>query len=177
MAVAAATGMVFAGPVAAVVTGVATYVSARRWRRRTEPLPVRLILILLLLEIRSGRSILAAVSAAAETLPEHPELRRVARVALVAGLPATLDDAPEPLRPLLAELTRAQRSGASVESAVRRLLDEDLAEERASRLARARSLPVRLMVPVTLLMLPGLVLALYAPSLFQVFHELTGAAY
>jgi hypothetical protein len=55
------------------------------------------------------------------------------------------------------------------------MLEQSLAEERTRRLARARSLPVRLMVPVTLFMLPGLVLMLYAPSLFQLFDELTGA--
>jgi hypothetical protein len=54
-------------------------------------------------------------------------------------------------------------------------MDEDLARERAKRLAKARSLPVRLMIPLTLLVLPGLVLLLYAPSLVQLFDDLTGA--
>jgi hypothetical protein len=35
-------------------------------------------------------------------------------------------------------------------------------------------LPVKLMLPVTLLMLPGLVLLLYGPSLLGMFSELTG---
>jgi len=30
------------------------------------------------------------------------------------------------------------------------------------------------MIPVTLLMLPGLILAMYAPSLLATFEELTG---
>lgn len=75
---------------------------------------------------------------------------------------------------MLGQLARAQRSGASLTDTVRRLIEDDLAGERTARLARARSLPTRLMVPVTLLMLPGLVLLLYAPSLIAVFEELVG---
>jgi hypothetical protein len=41
-------------------------------------------------------------------------------------------------------------------------------------LVKARSLPVKLMVPITLLMLPGLVLVIYAPTLFGLFSDLTG---
>ena len=55
------------------------------------------------------------------------------------------------------------------------MLDTELAAEKARRIARARSLPVKLMIPVTLLMLPGLVLLLYGPSLLSMFSELTGA--
>jgi hypothetical protein len=55
------------------------------------------------------------------------------------------------------------------------MLDAHLAAERARKLARARTLPTRLMIPVTLLMLPGLILAIYAPSLLATFNDLTGA--
>jgi hypothetical protein len=57
---------------------------------------------------------------------------------------------------------------------VRRLLDNELAADRTERIARARTIPTRLMIPVTLLMLPGLVLLLYAPSLLGLFEDLTG---
>ncbi|HEX6221173.1 MAG TPA: hypothetical protein VF115_08780, partial [Acidimicrobiia bacterium] len=69
---------------------------------------------------------------------------------------------------------RAQRSGASLGGSVRRMLDNALASERARKLARARTLPTRLMIPVTLLMLPGLILTMYAPSLLATFDDLTG---
>jgi hypothetical protein len=54
------------------------------------------------------------------------------------------------------------------------MLENELAADRARRVARARTLPVRLMIPLTLLMLPGLILLLYAPSLLAMFEDLTG---
>lgn len=169
-------GLALLGPLAAIVSGL-VYAVSHRWRARVSPPPIRLILILLLLELRSGRSVLAALTAASDAIPEYGQLKRVARLALISGLPAALDRAPPSLRPLLTQLARARRSGASLQTTVRRLLEEDLAEDRATRLARARALPVRLMLPVTLLMLPGLVLLLYAPSLLRVFNGLTGAMF
>jgi hypothetical protein len=133
-----------------------------------------LVLLLLLVELRSGLSVLASLIEVAVSLPEHENLRRVSRVARVSGLTASLAHADHRLRPVIAHLSRAQRSGASLSGTVRRLLDGELASERARRIARARSLPVLLMLPVTLLMLPGLILALYAPSLLGMFEDLTG---
>ena len=143
-------------------------------RPRAAPVPARLVLIVILIEIRSGRSVLAALHGAAVRLPGHTELTRVARLAAVAGLSASIAAAPRDLRPILSQLARAQRSGASLTGTVHRLIEADLADERAARMARARSLPARLMIPVTLLMLPGLVLLIYAPSLISVFEDLVG---
>ena len=131
-------------------------------------------MLLLLVELRSGRSVLASLISVAETLPGYQSLRKVARVALVEGLDAAIPHADQRLRPVIAQLGRAQRSGASLSGAIRRMLENGLAEDRARRIARARALPIRLMVPVTLLMLPGLVLFLYAPSLLASFEDLTG---
>lgn len=143
-------------------------------RERVTVIPARLVLIVILIEIRSGLSVLAALQAAADRLAGHAELARVVRLASVAGLSASVAAAPRDLRPIMSQLARAQRSGASLAGTVHRLIEDDLAEERSIRLARARSLPTRLMVPVTLLMLPGLVLLTYAPSLIAVFEDLVG---
>ena len=151
-----------------------TLLLVRRRRDRPTAIPTRLVLIAILIEIRSGRSVLAALQGASARLSGHTDLARVARLAAVAGLSASLPAAPRHLRPIVSHLARAQRSGASLTATVHRLLEEDLADERAARLARARSLPTRLMVPVTLLMLPGLVLLVYAPSLITVFEDLVG---
>jgi hypothetical protein len=130
--------------------------------------------MLLFVELRSGRSVLAALQSTASLLPHDRDLGRVARVAMVSGLTAAIEHANPRLRPVISQLARAQRSGSSLSGTVRRLIEEDLAEERASRLARARALPARLMVPVTLLMLPGLVLLLYGPSLVRLYQDLLG---
>lgn len=173
--VAGAAGLVVAGPPGALA-GVLVPLVARRLRARSEPdPPVRLVLLLLLVELRSGLSVLAALQQVSGHLPGHSNLALVARVATVSGLTAAIPIAGPEVRPVVAQLARAQRSGAALSTTVRRLIDQDLASERTDRLARARSLPVRLMIPITLLMLPGLVLLLYAPSLLQLFADLAGS--
>jgi hypothetical protein len=148
-------------------------VSRRSRPRQPEP-SLRLILIVVLVEIRSGRSVLSALQTAAARLPGNAGLVRVSRLATVAGLTDAVQHSPASLRGALNQLARAQRTGASLSETVRRMIDDDLAEERARRLARARSLPPRLMVPVTLFMLPGLVILLYAPSVLALFDEMLG---
>lgn len=171
----ASVGVLLGGPIGAVVGGLAPGVWRRLVRARRAPdTPTTLVLLLLLVEIRSGLSVLAALIEVSETLPGYESLRRVARVARVSGLVTALQYAEDGLRPVVAQLARAQRSGASLSGAVRKMLESELAADKARRIARARTLPVRLMVPVTLLMLPGLVLALYAPSLLGMFEDLTG---
>lgn len=172
--VAAAVGLVLAGPFGALVGGTIPMVTTRIRRRQAPDPPIRLVLLLLLVQLRSGSSVLAALIAVSQSLPTYPSLRRVARVAQVSGLLSAISHGDEQLRPVLSQLTRAQRSGASVSATVRRMLETELATDRARQLARARTLPVRLMIPVTLFMLPGLVLLLYAPSLLAMFDELTG---
>lgn len=157
-----------------VAAAIGLLIVRRRREERGESAPTRLVLMVLLIEIRSGRSVLAALQAAAARLPGDPDLSRVARLASVSGLAASLPAASEPLKPVLSQLARAQRSGASLTGTVHRLIEDDLAEERSLRLARARSLPTRLMIPVTLFMLPGLVLLVYAPSLVALFDDLVG---
>lgn len=167
-------GLVVAGPLGAMVGAAAPHVW-KLLRHRSEPdPPATLILLLLLVQLRSGLSVLAAIIAVSDAVPAYRSLKTVARVARVSGLTSAMPYADGHLRPVLAQLARAQRSGASLSGSVRRMLEERLASDRAQRIARARTLPVRLMIPVTLLMLPGLILLLYAPSLLAMFEDLTG---
>jgi hypothetical protein len=78
------------------------------------------------------------------------------------------------LNAVLSQLARAQKSGAALGDTVRSMIEADIAAEKARRVARSRALPVRLMLPITLLVLPGMVLLLYAPSLLRLFDELSG---
>lgn len=169
-----AVGVGLFGPLGGVI-GVVLPLAWRWWRTRTEPSPpLELVLLVLLVELRSGLSVLAALLQVSQALPAHSNLKIVARVATVDGLVAASEVADPELRPVLSHLARAQRTGASLSGAVRRLLEDHLASDRTKRIAKARALPVRLMIPVTLLMLPGLVLMLYAPSLLSMFRDLTG---
>jgi pilus assembly protein TadC len=170
-----ALGSIVAGPVGALVAALAAlWTRARANRPDPDPEP-RVVMLLLLVELRSGRSVLAALQSVASRLPHYEELRRVTRVATVSGLVSSIPECDESLRPIVSQLARAQRSGAPLSSAVHRLLDQDLARHRTVSLARARALPVKLMIPVTLLMLPGLVLLLYVPDLLRTFGQLTGS--
>lgn len=167
-------GLVVAGLPGALAGAVVPSVW-RGVRRRPEPdPPITLILLLLLVQLRAGQSVLAAIIAVSSTVPGYKTMRTVSRVAHVSGLTTALPYADDHLRPVLAQLARAQRSGASLSGSMRRMLDERLESDRALRIAHARTLPVRLMIPVTLLMLPGLVLLLYAPYLLAMFEDLTG---
>lgn len=167
-------GLLVGGPLAGMIGALAPHVWSRAVRGKTVETPIRVVLLLILVELRSGSSVLAALIAAAEALPDYSSLRTVARVGRVSGLVSALPYADDRLRPVVAQLARAQRSGASLSEAVRRMLESELASERSRKIARARTIPVRLMIPVTLLMLPGLVLLLYAPSLLGMFADLTG---
>lgn len=171
---AASIGLIIAGPAGMVVAALAPTVwRLRRSRVRPEP-SITLLLLLVLVELRGGLSVLAALTEVSAALPGYANLRTVSRVARVSGLVSALPHADGRLHPVIAQLARAQRSGASLSGAMRRMLDNELAAEKARRIARARTLPVRLMIPVTLLMLPGLVLFLYAPALLDMFGDLTG---
>lgn len=173
----ASLGLMIAGPLGGAVASVLP----AAWKRmRYRPLPnppMTVVLLLLLVELRSGLSVLAALNEVSLTIPRYRNLRVLSRVATVSGLTIALEHADSQLRPIVAQLARAQRSGASLSGAMRRMLDTELARDREERISRARTLPVRLMVPVTLLMLPGLILLLYAPSLLAMFNELTGALF
>jgi hypothetical protein len=165
------------GPLPGLATGVVVHLwstSIRGVVRSSSPPPppLRLILILVLVELRSGQSVLGSLQRTAAALPEYRDLRRVARLASVAGLTGALSHTPDQLRPLVSQLARAQTSGASLVGTVRRLLEDDLREERAARLAKVRGLPTRLMLPVALLMMPGVVLLLYGPTVVDLYRGL-----
>lgn len=166
-------GLLIGGPVGALIGLAASRVRIRR-RATGRQLPSqRLVVMLLLVELRSGQSVLASLQATSRRLTHDPVLRQVTRTATVAGLIPALSVCDGRLRPVLAQLVRAQKSGASLALAMRRMLEQDLAVYRSERLAAARALPVKLMIPVTLAMLPGLVLLLYAPGLIRTFGQLT----
>lgn len=167
-------GLAVAGmPGAAFAVGIHGAVRLHR-RLRRRPSVLRPVLIVLLVELRSGRSVLGALQTVAAVFPGQRELVLAARVATISGLTQAVLMVTGEIKGILAQLARAQRSGAALGDTVRSMIEADITSEKATRVARSRSLPVRLMIPVTLLLLPGLVLLLYAPSLIRLFEELSG---
>lgn len=169
-----AVGTVLGGPLTGMVAVAVVFAVRKLKERPPQPTPLPLVLLLLLVELRSGLSVLAALGKVATTLPDDLALGRVYNVARVAGLTESVAYADARLSPVVSQLSRSQRSGASLSGVVRRMIDSELQRVRTERIAKARSVPVKLMIPVTLLMLPGLVLMLYAPSLLAMFEDLTG---
>jgi hypothetical protein len=167
-------GLVVAGPPGAAVA-VCVYAGFRlRHRLLKQPTLIRPVLIVLLIELRSGRSVLGALQTVAAVFPGQPELTLAARVATISGLSQAALVVTGETRRVLSQLARAQKSGAALGATVRSMIEADIAAEKARRIARSRSLPVRLMLPITLLILPGLVLLLYAPSMLRLFEDLSG---
>lgn len=166
-----AIGLLLGGPALAVLLYLAWLL--RRWRGRRPVRPsIRPVLMMMLVELRSGQSVLAALQSVAAHFPLHDDLRTAVRLATVTGLDEALGASTGEIRMMLAHLARASASGGSAADAMRRMLDSDLAREKALRLARTRALPVQMMVPVSLLLLPGVVLLAYGPTLIALIDDL-----
>jgi hypothetical protein len=170
----ASAGLAIAGLPGAVLGLVIGALLRFRSRARRPPHVLRPALIVLLIELRSGRSVLGALQTVAAAFPGDDELARAARLATISGLTPEVLPMKGELKGVLAQLARAQKSGAALGDTVRAMIESDIAGEKARRLARSRALPVRLMLPITLLLLPGMVLLLYAPSMLRLFEELSG---
>lgn len=168
---AAAVSLMLGGPIG--VLGTFVIWTIWTWRSRIEKAPpIRPILMMVLVELRSGLSVLAALQSVASQFPEHHQLDAAVRLAGVSGIGASMNASRGEVKVLLAHLARAQASGGSAADAVRRMLESDLAREKAARLARTRALPVQMMIPVSLLLLPGVVLLAYGPTLIALISDL-----
>jgi len=119
------------------------------------------------LGLRAGLPLDGAMEeAAADAGPTAAaEVRRVLREARRSGLAAALEHGAGRGNRLFRICARAVRTGAPLLPAVEALGDELRHEEHTRRLASARRLPVRLLLPLALLILPGFVLLVVVPAL------------
>jgi hypothetical protein len=161
------------GPVLAMV-GLISAMAVKVRPKRVEPVSTRALLLVILVELRSGNSVLGAFRNAARVFESDRAIVHAYRVATTSGFTVAAQESTPALRPTLVHLARAQKTGASMASTIRGLIEADIAEGRARRLARARALPVRMMIPITLLLLPGLMLIFYAPGLIGTLSDIGG---
>jgi hypothetical protein len=166
-----AAGFVLGGPVLGLALTGGWMAWVARPRKKKSP-PVRPVLLMLLVELRSGLSVLAALRSVAGRFPDYQDLAVATSMASVAGVDEAINASRGEVKVLMTHLARASASGGSAADAVRRMLESDFAREKADRLARARALPVRLMIPVTLLLLPGVVLLVYGPTIVSLIDDL-----
>jgi hypothetical protein len=169
--VAFALGSLLAGwPGGLAAVGLITVVGGVGWRRTVE-IDVVGVATLLLVRVGAGMPLIPALAAAAG---DDPEIEAVARRSRRIGSAAALASASGPLAPLLRGLADAAISGAPPEPAIRSFLDSERRRRHTSAIERARRLPVRLMIPMTLLVLPGFVLMVYGPAFIGMIRDLAG---
>ena len=75
---------------------------------------------------------------------------------------------------LFAVLARAQVTGSSAIKAVASFVDEERRDRRARAVEAAQRLPVKLTVPLALLILPGFVLLTIGPTVVATVQRLLG---
>ena len=103
------------------------------------------------------------------------EVRSVVHDADRRGMAAALADARGRVSRLCRLLARAVVSGAPAADAVESYASELRHADHASRLADARRLPVRLLLPLSLLILPGFVVLAVGPAVIDAFERLGGS--
>jgi pilus assembly protein TadC len=137
-----------------------------RWRGlQQEAWSLDQVARLMLVAVSSGMPLATALRATSNAMsgPVARQMDAVARRALLVGTGRALIDAPPELQPLAAMLARAQVSGASVAGALEAFLEARRRAAVFEAVARARRLGIALVIPLTLLLLPGFGLVLFGP--------------
>lgn len=170
--VAGACGVIVAGLAGGVAAVAAVELLPRLQRRRwSVPDGIEVAARLLVL-VGTGLPLMAAVEMAAVT---GRGMETVARRTRRLGAAAALASAGGPLAPLFHRLADAAASGSPPEAALRSYIDVERRRRQSEAVERARRLPVRLMVPMTLLVLPGFVLMVYGPAFIDLVASLLGS--
>ncbi len=128
---------------------------------------------LLSVGLHGGLSLTGALAATAAALDPGTAdaIRLILRSAQITGLREALLHAPDPLGPLTRRLAESERTGAPLIATLDAFAREQAAASHARVVERARALPVRLTIPLTLLILPGSVLALVGPTVVDLLGQ------
>ena len=141
---------------------------ARRLEGEAET-DVALLADLTALGLRSGLAIRPALESAATRVA--PSLRSEVASLVVdidrVGAAVALSTADGRARGLYATVASASASGAPIEAAVTAFAAERRAEAHARHLADLRRLPVRMLLPLALLVLPGFAVLVVGPALVE----------
>lgn len=129
-----------------------------------------------LVAVSAGLSVLAALDVASRHLSVtiQIEVGVLKRSARQSGLAVALTNFEGACAHLFAMLARAQTTGASVHEALGAFVDEQREHRRLATVEAARRLPVKLTVPLALLILPGFVVLTVGPSVLESARRLLG---
>lgn len=148
---------------------------ARRRRDRRQWQPDQLGQVLYI-ALSAGLPVAAALEFAAGEIDPMPagEVQSVLRAARRRGLATALAEADGPTRRIFGVLGRAQVTGSSTVQAIAGYVDEDRKQRQALAREAAQRLPVKLTVPLALLILPGFVLLTIGPTVMATVQRLLG---
>lgn len=149
------------------------------WLRRRDRDPdVMLIARLLALSIASGQPIGAGLQDIAELLPaaEAHEVAMLMKRARSVGLASALVETSGPMAELSGRLAQAHLSGAPATAAIEAFVTSMHDATRYRSLEEARTVGVKLTLPLTLLLLPGFVLLTIVPFVLDQLGPLLGNA-
>lgn len=146
-------------------------------RRRRPPSPDDVAELATLVALGVDAGMTPAVALAWAGPHCHPELAaaaaRALRRARREGLAAGLTGDPGPAGDLFREIARAVATGAAAGPVLAGYRERVETAARAEAAAQLQRLPIKLLFPLTLLMLPGLVLMLAGPALIEVLGRFT----
>ena len=154
---------------------------APRWARLSRPARAESSRIdhlgqVLFVALSAGLSVAAALDFAADEVGPAAggEVRSVLRNARYQGLAVALAGADGTAGRLFAVLAGAQLTGASAVKAMASFVDEERRDRRARAVEAAQRLPIKLTVPLALLILPGFVLLTFGPTVIATVQRLLG---
>lgn len=101
------------------------------------------------------------------------ELERILARSRIDGLGAVLATADGAGARLYQSVSRADATGGPMLQSVATLADELWSEQATAALVKARRLPVAMLLPLTLLILPGFLLLTIAPAVLDAFSRLS----
>ena len=161
-----------ANPLAGASLGLVWYSLRRRRSLRSERLARRradgeleLLTHSMLIGLSGGLSPAGALALARESLSTSlgQEVDSVLRRAVNGGLTPSLMNATGAGGRLFRQIGAAHLSGSPLELTLTALATEYREAARSSAVEKARRLPVRMMLPLTLMMLPGLLILMIGP--------------
>lgn len=164
------------GLAAAGVWRIAGQVSERRRLVRQAEQDVAVFARGLFVAISAGLSLSAAFAVASEGLSAAvaDEVASLMRASRKDGMALALAEADGRCGRLFGLLARAHTTGASVADAIAGYVEEQRESHRLKVTEAARRLPIKLTVPLALLILPGFVVLTVGPSVLESARRLLG---
>lgn len=162
--------------VAAIVSGCLPLPGLRLRRQERGHVDVLVVARLLALSIASGRPLGRALEDVRERLPQ-PSVAAIDDIlgrANQHGLTRSLIETVGPLADLAERLAKAQVTGAPIRPALEAFISTTHDARRLRAVEEARIVGVKLMVPLTLLLLPGFLALVVAPFVLDQLDELLG---